>query len=209
MTEQANPAFYYGAGPVHIYVRIPVRGLGPSVSPSQLTGKILFLGHCEEAPEPDFTAEYIPVHSSLSGPAVPDDEIYVGGKYELALDMTRFSFSVITLLKRFPMYGRGAPAGSETYLDRGRFVQAHGDSYELWLFNSFYGTPNAVMYPDMPIGYYYPAVRTGGVLPRNMSRDATKAHLALKPLSVRQGVTGGYLTYSQDPRWFQNLPLPG
>lgn len=209
MSNPSNPAFYYVAGPVHCYMRVPRIGLGPNVSPNNLTGRILFLGHATESPEPDFNAEYIPVISSLAGPVIPDDEIFVGGNYQLAVELSRFSFDVVMLMKRFPQYGRGAPAGVETYLDRGRLIQAQGDSYEIWLRNAFYGTPNAAAYPNMPIGYYYPAVRTVGVLPRNLSRDLTKAHITLKPISVRQGVTGGFVTYTQDPVYFQNLPEPG
>jgi hypothetical protein len=208
MTEQANPAFYNVSGPVHVYVRIPNIGAGPFVGqPSK--GPILMLGHAEEAPEPDFVPQYIPVMSSLSGPKVPDDEIYVGGEYQVQLNLSRFSFSVIQTILAFPMYGRGATPGSETFLDRGRLVLANGDSFELWLRNAFYGTANSVAYPDMPIGYYYRACRSLGTYPRKLSRDATRAMLGIKPLSVRQGVTGGYITYSQDPAHFAELPLPG
>ncbi len=208
MTQQANPAFYNVAGPVHIYARIPSRGAGPNVGqPSK--GKILFLGHCEEAPEPDFVPQYIPVKSSLSGPVVEDDEIFVGGQYQLNMKFSRFSYSVLQLILACPLYGRGAAPGSETFLDRGRLVLHNGDSFELWLRNAFYGTPNAEAYPDMPIGLYFRACRSMGTYPRNLSRDATRAVVGIKPLSVRQGVLGGYITYSQDPKWFADLPLPG
>lgn len=208
MPTQANSAFYYVAGPVHCYVRIPPRGAGPFVGqPSK--GKILMLGHCLEAPEPDFVPQYIPVLSSLSGPKVPDDEIYVGGDFQIQLNLSRFSYPVIQLLKAFPMYGRGTAPGTETFLDRGRLVLANGDSFELWMRNAFFGTPDAEAYPDMPIGYYFRACRMMGTYPRNLSRDSTKAMLGIKPLSVRQGVTGGYVTFSQDPKWFSDLPLPG
>ncbi len=208
MTQQANSAFYNVAGPVHIYVRVPVRGAGPFVGqPSK--GPILMLGHCEDAPEPDFVPQYIPVMSSLAGPKVPDDEIFVGGEYQVQLNMSRFSYSVLQLILACPMYGRGALPGSETFLDRGRLVLANADSFELWLRNAFYGTPDAVAYPDMPIGYYYRACRSLGTYPRKLSRDATRAMVGIKPLSVRQGVTGGFITYSQDPRYFADLPLPG
>lgn len=208
MATQANYAYYNVAGPVHIYVRVPVLGAGPFVGqPSR--GAILFLGHCEESPEPDFVPQYVPVISSLAGPKVPDDEIYVGAEYQVQLNLSRFSYSVIQLIMACPMYGRGVAPGSETFLDRGRLLLANSDSFELWLRNAFYGTPDALAYPDMPIGYYYRACRWIGSYPRSLSRVNTRAMVGIKPLSVRQGVTGGYITYSQDPKYFKDLPLPG
>lgn len=209
MTQQANLAYYYVSGPVHIYCRIPSVGAGPARPINGLGGQIFFLGHCKVAPEPASQPQYIPAMSALAGPVIPDDEIYAGQKTELNLEMTRFNFTLLNALASYPMYGRGAPPGIETYLDRGRLVQAQGDSYELWVVNSFYGTPNANAYPDLPIGYYYPCVRTHENSPKNQSRDATIGMLHCTPLSVRQGITGGFITYLQDPQYFLNLPLPG
>lgn len=206
---QANLAYYYVAGPVHVYIRIPVTGLGPYVTPAQLSGKIFFLGHCEDSPEPDFEPQYIPVHSSLSGPAVEDDELQMGGKYKLDLTLSRFNYTMVRLIKQFSRHGRGLAPGSEDYLSRGRLMLAQGDTFEIWLRNGFYGTANALAYPDLPIGYYYPAVRPFDVLPRKLSRETKIAHLSLKPMSVRQGVIGNTITYSQDPAYFRNLPDPG
>lgn len=205
----SNPAFYNVAGPVHIYVRIPSQGAGPFQPPGALGGKILFLGHAEDAPDPDFTPQYLPVHSSLAGPVVPDDEIYIGGEYKVQITFSRFSWDVVQLIQAYPQYGRGAAPGTETFLDRGRLVQAQGDGFELWLRNAFYGTPNAIAYPNMPVGFYYPCCRSLGTYPRKLSRDATRATLGIKPLSVRQGITGGFVTYSCNPSWFANLPDPG
>lgn len=209
-TQQAatNSAFYNVAGPVHIYVRIPKFGAGPFVGQPS-SGRILMLGHAEEAPEPDFVPQYVPVLSSLSGPKVADDEIFVGAEYQVQLNLSRFSYSVLQLILACPMYGRGVAPGSETFLDRGRLLLGNGDSFELWLRNAFYGTPDALAYPDMPIGYYYRACRSLGTYPRNLSRVNTRAMVGIKPLSVRQGVTGGYITYSQDPKLFEELPAPG
>lgn len=204
-----NLAYYYVHGPVHIYARFPKVGAGPYVAPGALSGTIYFLGHTTDSPEPDFIPKYHPVHSSLAGPEVPDDEVQVGGEYELALELTRFNYQILMAIKQFARYGRGEVPGTENFLDRGRLVLAQGDSFELWLKNAFYGTPNAAAYPDLPPGYYYPACRTAGVMPRDLSRITVKANAHIKPLSVRQGVTGGFVTYSQDPKWFLNLPDPG
>ncbi len=210
MANQANLAYYHVAGPVHVFVRIPPVGLGPYKTAGTLSGPIAFLGHTTDAPEPDFKSEYIPVMSSLGGPVVPDDEINVGGTYQASMELSRFNYNVLTALQQFPTHGRnGLPAGTESYLDRGRLIQAQGDSFEVWLQNSFYGTPNAVVYPEMPPGIYYPACRFVDMLPRKLSRDSTKAQLVIKPLSVRIGITGGFISYSQHPSFFVNLPLPG
>jgi len=205
----SNPAYYNVAGPVHIYVRIPSVGVGPFIHPDSRGGPILFLGHAEDSPEPDFVPQYIPVHSSLAGPVVPDDEIFMGGDFKIQTTFTRFSWDVVQLLQAWPQYGRGAAPGSETFLDRGRLVQAQGDSFEIWFRNAFYGTANAAAYPNMPIGHYYPCCRSLGTYPRKLSRDATRATLGIKPLSARQGITGGFITYSCNPKYFAALPEPG
>jgi len=204
-----NLAYYYVTGPVHVYVRFPTKGVGPWWPPSKLRGKIFFLGHAKEAPEPDFIPKYIPVHSSLAGPEQEDDAIQMGGEYALNIEFTRFNWEVMRAVKQFARYGRGLPAGQESYLDRGRLILQQGDAYEVWLYNSFYGTVNAAAYPDMPPGYYYPGMRTAGVLPRDLSRDVTKGNVHFTPMSVRIGVTGGWATYFQDPAYFQGLPDPG
>ncbi len=140
---------------------------------------------------------------------VEDDEIYAGGKYKVSINFARFSWDVIQLLNAFPAYGRQVAPGTETYLDRGRLVQAQGDSFELWTRNSTWGTPNAAAYPNLPIGYYFPGCRVMGTSPRKLTREATQCLLHIKPLSIRQGITGGFLTYTQDPQYFQQLPEPG
>lgn len=208
MSGPNNFAFYNVAGPVHLYIRVPARGAGPFVGQPS-SGKIWSLGHCEDSPEPDIEPQYIPVKSSLAGPIIPDDEIFVGNDYKLSLNMSRFSWSVLQMVLACPMYGRGAAPGSETFLDRGRLVLANGDSFELWMRYAFYGTPDALAYPDMPIGMYFRACRSMGTFPRKLTRDATRAMVNIKPLSVRQGVTGGFVTYSQDPKYFKDLPDPG
>lgn len=206
---QANLAFYYSTGPVHVYVRIPSVGMTFWSGPEDLRGKILFLGHAEESVDPDFVPAYMPVHSSLSGPMVPDDRMFMGGQYKVQVNFSRYSWSVMQLLLAFPSYGRGAAPGAETFLDRGRFVAQNGDGFELWCRNAFFGTVNAAAYPDLPIGWYYPCVNIAGHFPRKLSREYARAQLMFDPLNVRRGVTGGYFTYSQDPKFFAQLPAPG
>lgn len=206
---QQNLAYYYVTGPVHIYVRIPNVGAGPYVAPGSLKGTTYFLGHTTDSPEPDFHPQKIPVISSLSGPLVPDDHIQVGGKYAVGMELARFNLTVVNKLKQFARQGRSMVAGTESFLDRGRLVLANGDTFELWLRNAFYGTPNALAYPDLEIGYYFPACVVEELLPRKLGIANKLAHLTIEPLSVRQGVTGGYITYSQDPVFFAGLPDPG
>lgn len=208
---QQNLAYYYVTGPVHVYVRVPQpRGAGPYVGPNALKGTIYFLGHCTDSPEPDFTPQKIPVMSALGGPLVPDDSIQVGGLYSLNLELTRFNYTVLKVLSQFARQGRQSlDAGTESFLDRGRLILAQGDTFELWLRNAFYGTANAAAYPDLPIGYYYPACVYAEYSPRNLSQKNKLAHLHIEPMSVRQGVTGGFVTYTQDPAYFTALPDPG
>lgn len=208
MTVQ-NLAYYYVAGPAHVYIRVGTVGVGPYMPPANVAGTIFFLGHCESSPEPDFDPQYAPVHSSLAGPAVPDDELQMGGETGLTLKLSRFNITQVKKIQQYSRHGRGLVQGSEDFLSRGRLMLAQGDTFEIWIRNHFYGTANAAAYPDLPIGYYFPAVRPVKVSPRNISRETKIANLVLRPLSARIGVIGDFVTYSQDPAVFAGLPDPG
>lgn len=209
---QNNQAFYTVTGPVHVFVRVPSTGAGPRQPVGKLGGrKAVFLGHVERTPEVAIEPQYKPVFCSLSGEAVPDDKLFLGEATKVVLDLARFDHNVVGDLLTAPRYGHGPNwEGSETYLDRGRLVQAHGDGYELWLQYSFFGTANAAgASPAMPPGYYFPCCITAGCYPTSLGRDTKKIRLMIEPQSVRANITGGYITYSKQPEAFAGLPDPG
>lgn len=205
----ANYAYYHVTGPVNIYVRIPNVGVGPFVPPNLATGSIAFLGQALESPEPKFDAAYVDVKSSLSGPVIPDDKIYAGGDYYFDVNLSRYAWDVLQFLTAWPMHGRGMAPGEETYFDRGRLALANGDTFQLWARNAFWGSANATAYPDMPIGYFYPACIMVNHYPNKLTRDSSLATLRIKPLSVRIGPAGGFITYTQNPTYFTDLPDVG
>jgi hypothetical protein len=211
-------ASYFVTGPCHLFYRNISPGVGPAVNVAQRAvrpGDINFVGHTEVSPELAEEAQYKPVFCSLSGEAVPDDQVFLGANTKLIVDLQRFDMRAIHAL-RAPQAGRnfaaGVPVGSETYLDRGRLVQAHGDGYEFWIQFSFFGTVNAanVAAPDaLPAGYYFPCCVTKGTYPTRMTRDAKKVRLMIEPMPVRLGITGGYTTFIKTAAAFANLPAPG
>lgn len=207
-----NQAKFYTTGPCHLYVRTNNVGAGPFFTPAQLRASgepIYFLGHTERTPEPGFETAWKPVFTSLSGEAVPDDELNLGTNCKLVLDLQRFDIDIIHMLMS-GRHGRDIvkyPVGSESYLHRGRLLLQHGDSFELWVKYSFHNTANAQ--DDLPPGYYFLACRMAGIYPTNLTRDAKKVRLMIEPKPVRMGVVGGFNTFSKDPLYFNNLPDPG
>lgn len=213
-----NDAFTYVTGPCHLYLRVPSIGAGPNRSVAQLQQSnqdILFVGHTEQYPEPAFEDMYKPVMCSLSGEAIEDESVFLGKKAKLVVDLQRFDMEVISLMMNAPRFNRAvgalpaAAVGSESYLDRGRLVQGHGDSYEFWVKFSFYNTVNAAIYPNLIPGYYFPCCITAGTYPTKLTRDAKKVRLMIEPKSVRAGITGGWTLFSQNPTYFTRLPDPG
>lgn len=202
--------FYYVAGPVHIYVRCGNPGFNHDTDPTsrRYASGVQMLGHTVADPKPDFIAKYLDVFSSLSGPVIPDDKIFAGQECKLDLELARFDFTTLLQLENYPTFAGAGGVGREAWDARGRLAIAQGDNYEVWLRNAFFGTPNAAAYPNLPIGYYFYACTTDSILPRNLSRDATKAQLAVQPLGLRLGITGGVVYYSCDPLDFDFLPAP-
>ncbi len=205
-----NNCYYYVTGPVHVYFRIASQG-NVWTAPG---GTIYSVGHTIQSPELAFDAKYKPVFSSLSGEAVPDDEVALGQTVKLVLDLARFDLTIINYLLNMPTYGRFAGAaaallGTESYLSRGRLLLSNGDAFELWLKHSFFNTVNALAYPNLSPGYYFHSCRVAGVYPANLTRDTKKVRLMIEPKALRTGVTGGFSTFSKDAASFVGLPDPG
>lgn len=224
-----NEAFYYVTGPVHTFVRVRAKAEDAPRSRATLqakkneegqtlynqnkkgeTAKIYFLGHTEKTPDIGMEPQYKPVFSSLSGEAVPDDKVFLGTNYKIVLDLHRFDIDVIHRLMTAPNFGRaGDILGRESYTDRGSLMFGNGCSFELWLQNSFFGTANALAYPNLPPGYYFYACTVSGIYPTSMTRDTKRVRLVIEPLAVRFGITNGSGAFSKNVLDFANLPDPG
>lgn len=206
-------AYYYVAGPVHVYVRFPKVGAGPYrpvLTTFQNAGSVPeFLGHCENAPEPDYSYKWKPVFASWSGEVIPDDKLYQGQEVKITLNLSRFSKTVLTKLEAAPNHGRNnIRPGSESYLDIGKLLQRNGVGFELWLVNGFYGTENMAAFPDMEIGKYFPCCNIVNNSPKGQSRNNTFAQLLIEPNWIQYSPEGSRVCYTSDPSYFTSLPKP-
>ena len=227
MPVPPGDAVYYVTGPASIFIRVPTEGAGPYKSISTLGGGIgapgsmnttnslgaKFLGHCEVSPKPQFEAIYKEVKSSTSGEGVSDDKVFLGETAKVELDLARFNWTVANIVANFPRHARVKvplvldPPGTENYLDRGLLMIRNGMTFEMWIRHEFHSTINAAAYPDLPIGWYFPACITVGQYPDNLTRDTTKMKFFIEPQNVPIGVGGGWTLYSQDPALFATLPI--
>jgi len=161
------PAFHC-TGPVTAFVRFsdsPSSGVG-SQTPNKLSGKSYYLGTCEQFPIQEEEIIYLPVFDDLSMSASARDKEYAGTNELIVLGLNRFNYNVLNRLLAVPRYGArdrtGAvlPAGQNGHMDRGSLAVAQGLTFELWLFNTFFGSRNWNSYPDMVMGTYYPFCNT-------------------------------------------------
>lgn len=209
----SNRTYLYSTGPNYIYVRFPPVGAGPYVPADGLqSGTIYFLGTAEQKVEEDLQAQWLPAFNSIAGRMVPFDKNYQGELGQISLLLNKFSHTVVQLLQRFPNNGRVAGAdvapGRETYLSRGRFLQANGDGFELWRANGFFGTLNAGAYPDLPPGRYFPCCQTVRIFEADDGLPDEKVLLLIEPQNVYNAVDGSFYLYSEDPAKFVGLPNP-
>ncbi len=184
----ANPiAYYYCTGP--IYVFISTNGLASSAQ---------FLGTCEQYPTEQEEHAWTPVWNDLGGPVVPSERQFHGKTKFMSLDLNRFKQTVMDQVLATPRQGTdGNPAGTNSVLDRGAYLIENGCGYSMWLIFSFYGTQNAVGYPDLPPGEYYPYVMTVGNYDDRQGTQNKKVRLVTEAQEFRTS-NGGQFLYSTD-----------
>ncbi len=146
---------------------------------------------------------------------IPDDKLYMGQDVKVVLPLARASMTTLEKLLATPRLGRNVagvgtyPMGTESYLDIGSLLQRNGMSFELWLVNGFYNTPNALAYPDLDIGRYFVCCNLAGFTPDRQGRDTEQAQLMIEANWVQAWPTGPRVCYSKDPAYFENLPSIG
>ncbi len=206
-----NNCFYYVTGPVHLFVRFEKRKIVTLADLFKSAVVPYSLGHTEKSPDVSVEPQYKPVFSSLSGEAVPDDEVYLGQNIKVVLDLARFDMDIIDKLLNPPFHRDDVnfPVGSERWDDRGVLLNANQAGFELWLQNSFFNSVNKAAYPNLPPGYYFGNCRMAGTYPTNMTRDTKRVRLMIEPKPLRFGITGGFGTFSKHISAFAGLPDPG
>lgn len=205
-----NTAYFYVHGESALYFRVSRFGAGPRVSPSALLSEkspCYIVGYAEKTPEPAYENNYKPVFSSRTGEFIPADEIFQGQQIQLAIKLNKFDYDALTVLKAAPRYGRSTPAGTLTRFDIGMMNQRNGGSFELWLRHAFAGTVNALAYPNLPIGTYFPCCKVLGQYPNNLNRDAAFVQVVFQANWVEL-TNGNMVAYTQDPAFFRQLPPP-
>jgi len=157
--------YYYCTGPILVYVDCFSDGRGPlsggantfSISTRQL------LGTCETYPTVEAEDFWLPVYNDNGGPLVPADNSFCGHKRTLILDLNWYSQTILNYVLATPAQGNdGFPQGTNSRLMRGAFQLANGLGFSTTLQFTFFGTPNAIAYPDLPPGEYYPFCRLVG-----------------------------------------------
>lgn len=200
----------YCTGPVHIYARVPVKGAGPRTNVTVGGNGSSYVGTCEVYPKLAFEQTWIDVFNDLGSTQVAFDKMATGEKGIVECDLNRFDYNVVNTITNYPRNGRNNaginPRGSMTRLDRGAFALANGLSVELWLYFSFFGSVNALDYPELIPGYYFPACVVTAYNPDPIGTQTHKIRLMIEPLSVWTAATGGFTLYSNSIDYFANLP---
>lgn len=190
-------------GPVDIYFAFnsltPIPQIGAAgINPGTGAGAA-YLGTAEMAPEPQNQYFWKEIYNSLGGDMVPMDRLYLGEQGLIAMNLNRFSYA-----NAFAILG----LGSEDRLDRGSMMVSNGYALQLWLRFSFYGTANALAYPEMPPGYFYWCTQIVSHFPKGLTLDATNLQLIFQCQPVFNPSTRGHDLRSSLAAFFTNLPAP-
>jgi len=214
---QANAAWVYATGPVHMYCRISTRGPNPQQPAGDGSGTISYVGTSEDAPEFDRSKKFGEVHTAQGGNLVPYDMGYGGQIITVGMDLKRHSDTILRLLEDAPNFGRiaknqdGGPDGLELVGDIGALIVSQGLGIEFWMLNTFwkYAQRNLFAYPDLRPGYYF---RSG--IPLRLFRgddgkvEASKARLDLLMLRVYDPVSMSFYQYDSISNRFAGAALP-
>lgn len=177
-------------GAIHIFARVSANT------------PIFYVGTSEQHPMPEGETHYAPVFNDIGGPVTKFDVEYQGDEEVVALDLNRFNDGNLSILLSPPFYN--GVVGYTSRLARGSLAIQQGHTYELWLANSFYNTPDATI--DLPPGTYYPAcVTIGRSTPKQGTKTQTK-RVVIEPLNWYDPTDGTFWLKSEDALYFQNLP---
>lgn len=147
MADATFPAFHV-TGPVHHYYRRPARYAG-----DPWANKVYYLGTAETQPRLAVSHVRRPIINDIGGPDVPSQKKDGGRLAAISVMFNRFSHWAIGDLK---------PPGQQGRFSRGQVVYGV-KTFELWqVYENAVGaltdTGLAALYPDLPLGYYWPQV---------------------------------------------------
>jgi len=194
----------YCEGAVHAFIDLAESSPG---------GSTQYLGTCEQMPQPQLDWDYEGDMNDIGARKRPLDEGYAGMGALLALDMTRWSETVLRILKSPPFYGAdGLADGITSRQARGSFSLQQGNTFTLWLVNDFWLSPQLGAPADLNPGLYFYACRSigyqqpkGGTMPamRRLEISAIDAFFA-NAVTI-SGVAipkGGFFCWTQNPAIF-------
>ena len=199
MTQPA----YNVTGPVHIYFASNQTTTSSPTSAAEFNAgsgtNAQYLGTCEIMPEPQEEFNWKDVFNSLGGDMVPADRMYMGLDGLVVMNLNRFSYTNL-----FGLIG----GGSESHLNRGSLMVNNRFSLQLWCAFDFFGTLNALAYPEMPPGYFWWCTEIRRHWPQRLTIDTTNVLLIFQAQQVYNKVTRGWDMRSSNPAFFSNLPAP-
>lgn len=135
MADASFPA-YHVTGPVHHYYRKP-------------GGAVVYLGTAETQPRMSVTHVRRPIINDVAGPDVPAQKKDGGRVAAVSVLFNRFSHWAVADLK---------PPGQQGRFNRGQLIYGV-KSFQVWqVFENYLDAATRAMYPDLPIGYYWPQV---------------------------------------------------
>jgi len=184
----------YCEGAVHAFVVVQgvtsaqemtttLRPAGNAGSP-QKAGKItsaiqqnfLYLGTCQEMPEPQLSWQYEPAMDDNGGRLAERDSGFAGTKAAITLNLTRWTEKVLRILKSPPFYtADGLVDGLTGPGARGSLTFLQGNFYSLWLVNDFWLSQQVGAPGDLNPGLYFPVCKSLGYSqPRGGSAPAMR-----------------------------------
>lgn len=199
----SSKAYLHCTGTCFVYVAFPSFSGLPITNFQYINpwsgGPIYYVGTTEKNPVAETEVAYNGVFTSESGPRVPFDKEYLGTQETLVFDFNDFNANVLDMLESAPLYGRSISSlqnraagasgygvvGANSSLDYGTLLLANGGYYQLWIQYSFYGTPNAIAYPDMPPGWFYFACNTAMVYVPKMGLRTKVRRLVVEANNLR------------------------
>jgi len=149
VAEASFPAFHV-TGPVHHYVRFPDWSVAVGA-----TSDIQYLGTCEVQPRVQITYAKLPVMNDIAGRTLPAQKKDDGQTATIAALINRMSQDVLWNLRASELVKN---AGRQGRFARGQLMYGI-KTFELWqVFENYLDVDTRALYPDLPIGYYWPQV---------------------------------------------------
>jgi hypothetical protein len=194
--------YQYVTGPVLIYAAphfFDSKGYVPYNVPGTSPNNFLFLGTCERYPQIEVIRNFNPVFNDIGGPMTPFDYEVQGSTKVISLDLNKFNETNLEQL--FDL-------DTEDSLTRGSLLNTNRLAMELALVFSFFGTPNAAGYPDLPPGEYYPSTKLLNYYLDPNGTVTRKCRLIIEASPVWSAADRSFFLSDNDSSWFTGLSAP-